>query len=277
MTKFLILEFKNAGLFPLRDSRGFITKDKILDINGRREREYQFIEPITVHQVSNMLHVLFGERPKPLHRETVYPNNEYLYNKALESYLMIDSYKDERGNYYRQVIQTKKALHNAWSPEGPIYWERVNQYIGDLFDYFVAMLNKIFETDVQKLKFIEVVAMIRSNKTDDRIINLFDFLKSRKLSKIYDYIFNDVPSALNASTNLKVRLTVTNGLDKVTKLDGKILVPVSDEDIEKIRSNKGCATILDGGLILIKGVKLNNLISIHGYTPVKEISLEVKK
>jgi len=66
MNKYLMLDFKNASL--IRCHKG--TKDKIIDPVGDqyktdRSVDMEFVEPITVQQISNMLHVLFGERPKP--------------------------------------------------------------------------------------------------------------------------------------------------------------------------------------------------------------------
>ena len=44
MNKYLELSFQNAGLI----------------LRGNR-----FVEPITIFQISNVIHVLFGERPVP--------------------------------------------------------------------------------------------------------------------------------------------------------------------------------------------------------------------
>ncbi len=50
------------------------TNDFIFDLNGKRQRRDTLFykEPVTVHQVSNVLHVLFGERPKPSIRELTF-------------------------------------------------------------------------------------------------------------------------------------------------------------------------------------------------------------
>ena len=92
MNNFLILKFRNAGLFR----KHFNTKDKIWDIDGSRDRkdEPEFVEPITVHQVSNMLHVLFGERPKSTVRKSAYDRLEYYFDKASDSYIKITTMKN---------------------------------------------------------------------------------------------------------------------------------------------------------------------------------------
>lgn len=68
-------------------------------------------------------------------------------------------------------------------------------------------------------------------------------------------------------------LTIVRGVDKIAKLEGQILVPVSDEDLEKLRNNKGTATILDGGLVYIKDVVDSNFINPErmGFTKLIDI------
>ena len=70
MKYYLILTFKNAGWFP--NNRG---NDRISDITGNRKRNgsKQYVEPISSFHISNMLHVLLGERPKPSLRKTTVP------------------------------------------------------------------------------------------------------------------------------------------------------------------------------------------------------------
>ncbi len=272
MNDFLILEFRNAGLF--RKHRN--TKDKMFDIYGRKERkdETEFIEPITVHQISNMLHVLFGERPKPINRDTVYNNITYLYNKALESYLRIDTYKDSKGKFQSETIQTKKSIGNAWSTQSFVYWKRVNNLLGDdLYKIFIDTISDTYKIDVTKTSFNKVKSLILTHP-DKRIDDLFDLLKRNNKKPIFDSVYGEGTEPTSINKNNKTQLTVLTGLDKIIRLSGQIIVPVSSEDIEKIKNNKGCATILDNGLVYIKAIKSGNVITIDGFTPVKEISLE---
>lgn len=275
MNKYLRLDFKDAKLYPLKDGRKRLTKDKIFDINGRRDREYEFVEPITVHQISNMLHVLFGQRPKPTHRETVYSRSEYLYNKALDSYLMLDVPTDYKNQYIRETTQTKKAVHNAWSTTTHITWERVKQYTGEHFKSVKNALVESFGDEVLSLSFIKVVMMIRES-SDKKLIKFFESLKELKLTALYSFIFDErAGSHLNMSS--KTRLTVLSGLDSIVKFSGKIVVPVSDDDLRVIQSNKGCATILDGGLVMIRDVQPDYMVNVDGFTKVSEISLQTNK
>jgi len=275
LNKYLHLEFRDAKLYPLKDGRGRLTKDKIFDINGRRDREYEFVEPITVHQISNMLHVLFGQRPKPTHRETVYQRSEYLFQKAMDSYLKLNTVLDNKGNLIRESTQTKKAVHNAWSTTAFITWSRVKDYAGDYFPQIQAELIRAFGQDILSKPFADLVPMIKTS-TDTQLINFFEGLKDIKLTALHTYIFDERGRThINASS--KTRLTVLSGLDSIVKFSGNIIVPVNDDDIEIIRSNKGCATILDGGLVMIKTLTPDYNTTIDGYIKVSDISLEIKQ
>jgi hypothetical protein len=272
MNKYLILEFKNAGLFKKNRD----TKDKSFDMFGRKERKemQEYIEPITVFQVSNMIHVLFGERPVPINREVLSSSIPYLFEKALQSYIKIDSYKDSKGNFQSEKIQTKKAVGNSWSPVSYMYWERVSKLLDeDLYKYFIATLNEVFKINVIDKNFSEIKRMIK--QTDSVVLtDLFNLLKKKGCTSLYEFVYNDILSDVNK--NPKIQFTVVTGLDKIIRLNGQIVIPVNDDDINKIKQNKGCATILDGGIVYIKGIKSENVVSTDGFTQVKDISLKTK-
>jgi hypothetical protein len=85
-------------------------------------------------------------------------------------------------------------------------------------------------------------------------------------------------NGINISTfnkNGRTQLTIIKGIDTKINLSGSIIVPVNDEDIEKIKNSKGCATLLDGGAVFIKGLKNN--VSVEGYTKVGDISMEKRQ
>jgi hypothetical protein len=272
--KFLILEFRNAGLFD----NHIKSKDRIFDMGVSRPRsaEPQFEEPITVHQVSNMLHVLFGERPKPSRRVTVYNINDYIFDKAMNSYLKIESYKDIKGRYFKENIHLNKAVGNAWATQSYMNWERVRRLLGpELFSLFTTTINDVYGIDCELITFNDVRKLILEN-TNKKIDEMFEILNSNKKKPLWATIYgiNNEPVTINA--NIRTQLTGLNGLDKVAKLDGSILVPINDEDIIKLGNNKGHATLLDGGLVIIKGIKSANTINVDGYQILSDISLKEK-
>ena len=317
MEKYLVLEFRNAGFFKKHKD----TKDFIFDIRGKRKRNDSLFyrEPITAHQISNVIHVLFGERPKPSLREVYFGNLDYYFQKALQSYLHISSYKriindrksnTEREEYVSEFLQTKKVVNDSWSKTDFMYWERVLRYLGvDLFNEFKKLLSGLFEVDdiTDKYSFIQLREQVLSrgmitipskpskkdgNEKKERFDSnvFYDNLIEKKTGTPLDVFFTKLVKAnntaivtyftggdndkigMNASRNIKV--TVPSGTESVTKLSGQIVVPVTDADILKLDNHKGCATILDGGLVFIRGIFNENEIDVGKHVKVAEISLE---
>jgi hypothetical protein len=241
---------------------------------GERKEALEHIEPITSQQISSMLHVLFGKRPKPMNRETVYTADEYIIEKAKNSFIKITSYKDDKGKFYGETIQLKKAVYNAWNPVSYMNWNRVEKLLGEeLFNEFMSVIYDVFGVEREETTFNKIKDCILNTK-DERLDNIFAELNSKGKKPLYDSIYGVGTSVTSINMNSRTQLTVTSGLDKVMKLDGQLLVPVSDEDLEQIKNNKGCATILDGGIVLIKSVKSANTINTDDYTLVGDISLE---
>ena len=92
--KYIKLSFRDAKLFP----KNIKTKDFTSDLSvasknrlvlSRSKRcegvNNNFKEPITVHQISNMLHTLIGERPVPSFRKVFY-NKKQVPVKDFKSY-----------------------------------------------------------------------------------------------------------------------------------------------------------------------------------------------
>lgn len=270
MDKFLVLKFRDAGLF--RKHMG--SKDKIHDIDGPRDRKHEpeFVEPITVHQISNMLHVLFGERPKPSRRTTVYDRIDYIFEKALDSYLKIDTIKDEKGRFPREFISLAKSQWNSYSGVSYVNWNRINKLLEDeLYLEFTNMINEIFGEDLTKKSFDDALKML-SNSEDPRMEDVLIFLKKNKKTPLYALIKDNEDISMNA--NARTLITNLKGVDKIRRLEGSILVPVTDSDILNIKENKGCATILDGGFVSIHGIEYGDEINPLNYRKVSEISLE---
>ena len=275
MSQFLILEFRNAGLFR-KDPRKR-SKDKMFDMGVRSDRylAQEYVEPITVNQMSNVLHVLMGERPKPSLRYTPYDRVERIYNIALESYIKIDSAKNSFGEYYAETVQLKKAVGNSWNPQVQVSWLRLQRYLGDEFyTQFIKVIVSVFKVVIEDVTTLEIRELCL-NTIDKRLDKIFELAIEQKLTPLSDYFRSKIMvSTINATR--KTPVTVVTCIDKIIRLNGQLIVPVSDEDIQIIRNNKGCATILDGGIVYIKGLKSANLLNVDGFTQFKNISLKMQ-
>jgi hypothetical protein len=271
--KYLILEFKNAGLFR-KDKH---TKDISFNHGEKvaRTNIQEYVEPITVQHISNMLHVLFGQRPVPMNRYVFYNKNSYLYEKAEQSYLNITSLRDKKNNFISETIQLNKAVYNAWNPVSYMNWERVEKLLEkELFEDFIRQMNDILKINCLSITFNSFKKMLLESKNDD-IDKVFLELNQKGKKPLFDSIYGKDRELANINRNKRTLLTVVRGVDTIYRLNGEIIVPVSDEDIETIRKGKGFSKLLDGGLVCIKKVVNENRLELNDdYLLVKDISLE---
>lgn len=297
MSKYLILNFKDAKLFR---------KDRVSDNKKCKDISYTsynstitkrkdiepFVEPITVHQISNMLHVLFNERPVPSNRKVFYNRNDVYFNAAKNSYIRIDTPKFynkllEKDVYHMEFIQTNKALHNAWSMMVTLNWRMVQDYIdnSEKFNTFVTDLNLCLGFDAKTKPFTNIICYIQNVETNRRL-EFYNKISNLGECGALIYVFGRYknggfeqpkPSTMTSTPNRLARTTV-NGVDKFASLHGQILVPVTDEMIDILNTNsKGSATLLDGGIIWIDSIKNDTTISVDEFTKVSDISDERMK
>jgi len=277
MENYLILKFENAGLF--RNGKGMKkTKDKVFCVSQKnaldRNKFSEFVEPIVVNHISNMIHVLFGERPKSTNRYSPYDIIQYYYDKALDSYLKIDTYVSDKGFYTSEIVSLNKAVYNSWNPVSYMNWNRVHRLLEDeLYNTFIKELSEILGFNVITKTFYDVKNILLKTK-DVRLDAIFKTLAENGKSPLYMSIYGISNQESSINANVRTALTVTSSPFKVTRLCGEIIIPVSDEDIVKLKKNKGCATLLDGGLVTIKGIKHANMISVKGFKKMSDISLE---
>jgi len=292
MNNYLILNFQNAKLFRKFDKNK--KNRRTNDFVFSRTSEYvsrdfypSFVEPITVHQISNMLHVLFNERPVPSFRDVVYDRVESLFEKAQNSYLKIDTPKHNNNDFYYETMHVRKAVTNAWNPSPPINWETIKRYIDDedKFITIVSFLNKTLNQDVTIISADNLKDLVQNLDTKTRL-ELYELITNLMNISGLIYFFGrfnngkfDKPdnSKLTCKLNKTAKM-VNRGLEHVAVLSGQIIVPVTDDDINVIKNNsKGFAKILDGGLVFIDSVKNENNIDINGFVKVSEISDEKTK
>jgi hypothetical protein len=245
--------------------------------------EKQFSQPITVHQISNLIHVLFNERPVPSHRECFYPKIDYLFEKAKDSFL---KYTDCVGNdglikttnkvkgedqYITEKTKVSKAVWNSWNPSPQINWDIVKLYLGsqENIDWFFGEIIDLL--GVNPLSYN--VEKIRISLLTKNLDKLFNGLTKIERSGLIRYIRDNQGQHI-INVEKRYNLTVNSGIDNVVILNGEILVPINDEDIEKLKLSKGCATILDGGYVWIDSVKSAHEITSDGYEKVGDISTE---
>jgi hypothetical protein len=299
MNGYLLLEFDNAGLFNINNNSHYKIecKDYVNDINGSNKRNLnykKFKEPITIYHIYNMLCVLFGERPKPSLRNTyscLY-RIDYIMNIAKKCKLKINDYKYSYINkdnknidvYFNELIKTKKSVHNSFSTNDFVYWERIKHFLDneELYSELLNVCRILLNINPLKYTFIEICKLLKNNHLDNILLqNFLVKLKKYKKTPLILIIVNNNFSTHYMNKNDKVKITNLNGVDKnFIKLSGEILVPIDDFISDKINNGKGCATILDSGIVRIKkkifidNYNENDFIN-DGFINVEDISEEI--
>jgi hypothetical protein len=288
MKQYLRLKFTDARWFnnPAKGTpKSSFPKDYITNtfFKGKLNRDdsYRFIEPITSLQVSNMLHVLFGERPVTTFRDTVASRIEYLFEKANDSLIRYNVAKKTSGEYITEFKSTKKSANNSWNPIPTANWNLVRErYKGCFLEEFFEFIFLKFGINNKEYKnfvnYRDVICELTKEQKGvilekSKEVNLLGF--ARVLVGNYEF------DKLVTSTLLTHGICVVNGVDHIVNLSGEILVPVDENDIEKIKLFKGTCTILDGGLVEIAEILNEDEIQLSyfdTFTKVKDISLDTE-
>jgi hypothetical protein len=305
MSKYLILEFDNAKLFPKDKSSN--NKDKVIENNltikkgvisvtdskrTDRNKMLNFVEPITVNQISNALHVFFGERPVPSFRNVFYSKVDKIYEMAMNSYLNISSLKINKSKenneteFISEFFQTAKSVNNSYttSDSTNMSWETIRKYLlkkviidgkdetsNEYYIEFINIMKYIFGEKITSERFVDVrekILTIQNDKLDSFLIKM----NENKNGALYKYLKKSDTSPSVLITKKTSLQTNIRGTYSFKNLKGIIYVPVSDEDILKLRRNT--VRILDGGLLRIVEVKDGNYLHIDGFRKVSEITTE---
>lgn len=284
--KFIKIKFCNAKFFQ----KNIKTKDFVanLDINSKGkfilkhskrvdEPVNSFKEPITVHQVSNVLHTLIGERPVPSFRKTFYKRNEDIFNLALDSFVKIDSpiVKTKRKGedietFISEMTKLDKMAWNSWSKPQSIQWFKIEKFMGEHFEEFVNLMNESLGYNVLTKPFESLIGICTYNSNLNKVI---DFLNENKKTPLVIFFSKFDSDRSEITRNTKLGETVLSGIDYVNFLSGEIIVPYNEDFANMIVKNS--TNILDGGYAEIVGVFYQDeLEDVESFIPIREISDE---
>jgi hypothetical protein len=264
--KYIKLSFKNAKLFP----KNVKTKDftRILSLNSKDNLYFSrcsrgllemasFKESITVHQISNMLHTLIGERPVPSFRKTFYNRNETIFELANKSYLKIDSPKTTKTRkdevfetYIDEFTKTNKSASDSWTKPSSIQWFKIKKYMGVNYDEFIEIINSSLGYDVTKKPFETLLNSY--SKEGVKLDIVINFLLDKKKTPIVNFLTKEIADRSEITKNGLLGETIISGIDNVYNISGEILVPYEQGFVDKLRKNT--TNILDGGFVKIEGV-----------------------
>ena len=292
--KCLILDFKNAGLFrpAFKDKHRMIENEEVSDRKGSNRYINVPFNTLLKEHVANVLLVLSGERPVPTVRKhgPDLKEDTSITNLANEAMVEIQegTFINKKGDIelLREVISTTKAMGNSKKISTyfinlkgrqtvkSIYfsWEKIKRHLGpELFSEFEKM----------------VISVLGKKSVDWSMIKVFEELYKSKDKKVKDFcslegVLTPYKKILvdGETHNQEIHATgylgfqhwhfntLTHGLEKTTKLSGRIYVPVDDSDLEKINKGGGFATLLDGGLVTIFDVVQNSEPLYNNAQPV---------
>jgi len=263
-----------------------------------------FEEPITKKQINNLLQVLVGDRPKPSLREVHYKNREDLMSVAEDSYLKLDISNvniDKSGNRHvrTEVTSLRKAHWNSTSKYNNINYETIRRYCKDIlgtYDVFYSLmeLSKVvlnvdtIENIKKQYTCIELLLKLQkifvngvTGDIENEYKNFFTLAKERGLTQFYNYIakVSDTKAKeliTNSNKKKDTRLNVPKSIGYTEIYNGILYIPFSEEDIERVRNSKGCATILDGGFVKIKGIYKDRDLNFDDFKRVGDINSDLK-
>jgi hypothetical protein len=284
--KALLIKFINAGIFP--ESRW--SSDKMYDLNGKTKRKDAPVLQIPVKKfdwrhVSNVLHVLMGERPVPTIRKT------------LLKPVVIDTPCDERGRYEsREMMTARKTVKDSWQTSkiayflggapvqikgGLIYWARLERLIGE------TLLNDFIDT----VKGITGEKNITRNISAHRAIEILH--DNYDLSQVQHFCQKCIKAQRTALVNIinpkankesitfhtgvgsKLNIQMVNsGPENIAKISGTIFIPLSDELLSRLSNGCGTATVLEGGLAYIEGIEEYSENLVFEAEPVIEAPIQ---
>lgn len=249
----LLLKFKDAGWFP---NHLIQPKDFIYDIGGKYRREKtKNVEPLTSNQISNVLHVLMGERPVPTYRKSIFKRDESIYQTAKNALVKINPYK-VGDDLITETISSKKIVTDSYSNGELVTWELIRRLLiscrdKDLtYKYFISEIEGILNiSNIEKVMNAEYACKLLRRCKDARYKSLVVKLKDNSKMPLAKAISEG--GKLTYSSNPATYYVINRGITQVVNLSGEIIFRLTKEQLERIRNGKGSCTLLDGGLVYI--------------------------
>ena len=242
---------------------------------------------LDTRHVSNLLHVLAGERPVPTLRKSCMHKDQQIYDLARESLVKVKEISRD------ETKTVRKAVKNSWNTVtlwyhldgkdvkikgGLIYHDRLRRYLGnDLYEQLMAVLKEVSGCSDPHCDFSahEAIEYLNAHNHDQRVVSLIAQCRVRKRSAIANLLEpngNIASIDIHQGTGCKLNtLVVNSGVEKVRSISGTVYVPINSEVmLERFRNGRGVATFLEGGFAYIEGVDDWSEVLTYGCQPVIE-------
>lgn len=277
--KVLIIKIKDAGIF--NDPSKSKTKDKVLDFDGKRERtDYKDVPTGTFFykNVANLLRVLFGERPVPTFRKvnSIFIGDAYYEELAKKCRVKIDTaiYDTDKVHdkpyYGEECFTARKSIKDSWQKTsynytldnkdiqiggGLLYHDRLRRYLGnELYNEYSILVKSFGDVDTIQ----QGIELLNKNKSNVEVLEFCNKCLDEKRKSLYNVIQNEGANSIHFHTyspNYPLdSLLICGGIEKIKKVSGTLYVPVTDEDIEKVKNSTGVASFLEGGIATVEEI-----------------------
>ena len=259
-------------------------------------------ETLLTTTVSNVLHVLAGDRPVPTIRKDDGPwaptVRKDLYDLAAAAHVEITtgiapSEKDpsvmEYVPKFGEILMTRKSSAGSTDPATFAIeasstkarrfctWERFReqhpiQKYEDSYDTVVATVGSILGLSAAEVEEKPLLVAFQEARAVnlDTLKKVIDVVNIRSPWKVIA-LTGVLPDAKSLRTGYGdkesiYRMTISRGCEKFSHRDGYIYVPLADGQEDLFINGPGFATILDGGLAVIEGVE-DALEEHYGHVP----------
>jgi hypothetical protein len=284
----LLLNFENAGIFRKswkEDNKSRSKDDRVFNRKNhdlRTQSQWDNFETNTLraNYIEGVLNVLCCKRPKSKFRDTCVEPNEQIVNLANNSLVKINSLtlknKEEKDVYIYEKITTRKCLDNSWNVAGcSSSWTKMKYLLSEEnFDKLKKTSIEILGEDCLNETFDNVSNELFKSK-DLRVDDLIKMAKENKAEPLAKLLTgNKVHSLQQAGfrgLGAYLKTLVTKGVANIARIDGEILVTLTEDEVNLFKQGPGFATILEGGFVTIK-----ELIDLK-YVNFEDISSGFKK
>ena len=286
--KALIVKFKNARIFsdPRRSSDKMISGKKKI----KRSIAPRIIVPegtLDTRHVSNLLHVLAGERPVPSLRKSCMKRDQQIYDLARESLVKVEEISRDETKTVRKAVKDSWNTVTLWYhlngkdvriKGGLIYHDRLRRYLGnDLYERLLDVLKEVSGCNDPRCDFSahEAIEYLNARNHDKRVVSLIAQCRISQRSSIANLLEpngNIASIDIHQGTGCKLNtLVVNSGVEKVRSISGTVYVPIKSEVmLARFRHGGGVATFLEGGFAFIEGVDDWSEDLTYGCQPVTE-------
>lgn len=275
MGKYIKIEVKSAKI-PLQN-RGANDREFSLSFDGKnfkyidkeRENFVDFQHPIHIGNISGMLHVLFGARPKATYRNSLYKSNDVIDEIAKNGLISIKTpFKRTTSNNEKELpisefASGKKMPYNSHNNgyttykngvvKGDITWHVLKyRYIWGNIEKYERIKSFIEEktgiVDVENnITLLDALFILANSEFKGET---HEFFKKENITCFADFI-NDV-NKVNFSTcntfkcSLSARTINTHPINEIN-IDCDMLFEVTEEQYDDLLNGTRYATFLDGG------------------------------